>query len=1158
MFIHSVLYICTGPTTNCFVCDAWDRSKRNVKGSRKLTTIPQSFIQYCFAKRRCILQPSAKVCLPCLGIIKSNKKHVHIKHWEKYKSHKHNLSAAWIINLKGNINRLYDYKHGPNTRQRRKLNKLNNQIAKLEQQNIDNMYGFTYKKYTRNVFNTSKQKEQEQKRMEEMYEKHCFEFKQDDEKQNEMTKTRKKTNRDINSISVELCTNYDCYQLTRLTREQLKEQSDLLGIEQIRLFHFWFRLYRYEPYRVQELMFGPSKAILQKWFYRTTKELYQHWAKTKLTSNLPKHRQYWTRETINENTTKYSKLLWNLNENRIAVIMDGTYVYHQVCHTNHDIFQHSFSIHKKRNLLKPHMQCTTNGKIITPGRVHYSDGRHNDKSIFDITFCKEYIQHCTDNPQDDDVVFRDDYLEELQYMNFYLYDEDDVFICDNGYEHCRDKRVHTPNKISRKRTQLSTKHIADRRKITYCRDVIERINNSFKQFRMLGDKISTNEIALLNDLICIASAYHNEYNEVFYHDHSKNEELTARYLNVKEVEINPCQKYYIKRPPNKKKKTKQKKKTKRKKNQKQQLDDDDDEQLSEEQYLDDDDEQYVDNHNKKKKFDDGFNLIAKGKEKIIEYIQSDNILNEIWLQIMPSYKDVEQIIGRTFQIRLAKGYLQNADETLKLHQHKKNKYVWKFSNVKSRYSSSKRRIVILNFEEIIKHLNKNGNLEETSKPEEIMMLSEQKHEKNDDDSSQTSEHESDDNIMRLMDWPHSQQQKKRLKKKRLQKKRNANLTDEVFDATTYKNDDLDTTPKVRRSPRLAKKRLKKQQKDGKSIGSDNASSFDNVDLDLCSSSSDNLCTSSSEHEQVDDNEQHLVDDNVHLDLCSSSSDEDVQQQQHEPNIDDIMKFIGSEKIRQLLIDADEILKWREDYLKLKHTINLRTCVDDILKWREDYLKKKKIDDVENDDITPPTISPELEIGEEQQHDDDVENDDITPPTISPEMEIGDEQQQQEDEVENDELKELELTDITPIGTTTTISNENDVDNQQQQDDESEFESSDQSEEWMCSDCEHSPSRREYFCERCHHIKTCFQYNEDSQKHGKRFRQDKKELLGQKQLHLNIYDYKQWKKFTISRPHFVQFFFIFFVLFFCCCCCISLTLNIAHVLKNNLKHYGQHH
>ncbi|KAH3724256.1 hypothetical protein DPMN_050071 [Dreissena polymorpha] len=92
-----------------------------------------------------------------------------------------------------------------------------------------------------------------------------------------------------------------------------------------------------------------------------------------------------TRESlINEHTKLLAKKLFGNQEEKLILVLDGTYIY--INKSNNFQFQRrSFSLLKGRPLVKPMVVVTTTGHFLTIVGPYMSDGNNNDAAILNHT-----------------------------------------------------------------------------------------------------------------------------------------------------------------------------------------------------------------------------------------------------------------------------------------------------------------------------------------------------------------------------------------------------------------------------------------------------------------------------------------------------------------------------------------------------------------------------------------------------------------------------------------------------------------------------------------------------------------------------------------------------------------------------------------------------
>ena len=350
-----------------------------------------------------------------------------------------------------------------------------------------------------------------------------------------------------------------------------------------------------------------------------------------------------------------------LNEGRVILVMDGTYIYTQSIESDHELRQSLWNQHKHSTLLKPHLTICTNGKIVHGGDIFWGNKCGSDTHIYHSMTDVESLKRFLANPSAADCPFEESQVKELLYFNK-IWSSKGIAITDNGYK-IIDARIRKP-KDTAKGKSGSTLANHWKRSVTMIRQVTERVNASIKKWKMIGDgKLRASEIPFLSLYLTIAMGHHNEFSCVYQTDHVNNEIQMNRLLEIRTVIENPCTKYWIPRPPNRK---------------------------------------------KPKKgepplpilppFDDGFNTVAQTLDEVKGWIS-----NCAWLKKLDLKKeDGLDLVGRQFQHRLCHRYLKFLESNFRLKVHKSNGFVLKFENLRSKYKSSTNRHVILNLDHVVK------------------------------------------------------------------------------------------------------------------------------------------------------------------------------------------------------------------------------------------------------------------------------------------------------------------------------------------------------------------------------------------------------------------------------------------------------------------------
>ena len=481
-------------------------------------------------------------------------------------------------------------------------------------------------------------------------------------RESEQKWSAEKTNRHNNFVSYWKLSNMDCFSLCHNTRGQIAEMAEHAHLSEEMVFYWWHRFYTKSSFVEQSILFGLSSSALKKLWHATTPKLFC-WAKQYLINDGPESEQYWTRERIQANTTQMARSLHDpLDEGRVIVVMDGTYIYTQCVQSDHEIRQHLWSQHKSGTLVKPHLTVCTNGKIIHGGDVFWANICGSDTHIYhsmtDVTSLRRFLE----NPEADDSPFTPTQIKELLYFNK-IWGCKGIAITDNGY-HINDARIRKPKDVKKgqRGTTLSSHW---KRHVTMPRQVTERVNSSIKKWKLIGEgKVWAAEIPFISQYATIAMGHHNAYSCVYQRDHVDNMIQTKRLLEMRNVVENPCASFWIPRPPNRKKKKG----------------------AAASQPLP-----------PRAPYDDGFNTVAQTRDAVRQWLHQCRWLKGLKLKA----EDGQDLVGRQFQHRLCHRYIRFLETNFRLKVHKTNRCVLKFENLKSKYKSSTKRHVLLNFTHVV-------------------------------------------------------------------------------------------------------------------------------------------------------------------------------------------------------------------------------------------------------------------------------------------------------------------------------------------------------------------------------------------------------------------------------------------------------------------------
>lgn len=85
-------------------------------------------------------------------------------------------------------------------------------------------------------------------------------------------------------------------------------------------------------------------------------------------------------EVINHHTRKLAQSLFTESDDKVILVLDGTYIYIQKSN-NFQFQRRSYSVHKGKPLVKPMVIVTTTGYFVTVMGPYLADSRNNDASI---------------------------------------------------------------------------------------------------------------------------------------------------------------------------------------------------------------------------------------------------------------------------------------------------------------------------------------------------------------------------------------------------------------------------------------------------------------------------------------------------------------------------------------------------------------------------------------------------------------------------------------------------------------------------------------------------------------------------------------------------------------------------------------------------------
>lgn len=213
-------------------------------------------------------------------------------------------------------------------------------------------------------------------------------------------------------------------------------------------------------------------------------------------------------DVINQHTSPIASRLLTDGGNPCILVLDGTYLYIQLGmedgfsftnialtllqkSRNNAAQRRTFSLQKKRSLIKPMVMVTTTGYIVTIFGPFCSDFHNNDASILKHVMLKNY----------------EDILSWIQ--------DDDIIILDRGF---RDSLgvlkalgidAAMPSFLGSNSRQFDVYDANLSRFITKLRWVVESVNARLKRFKWFSQTISNSSLPAVPELLSIAAALIN-------------------------------------------------------------------------------------------------------------------------------------------------------------------------------------------------------------------------------------------------------------------------------------------------------------------------------------------------------------------------------------------------------------------------------------------------------------------------------------------------------------------------------------------------------------------------------------------------------------------------------------------------------------------------
>jgi hypothetical protein len=219
-------------------------------------------------------------------------------------------------------------------------------------------------------------------------------------------------------------------------------------------------------------------------------------------------------EAISKHNRKLFHELFNVPDDKLFFIIDGTYLYIQKP-GNYDEQKLTWSVHKKRNLVKPMMICLSSGHVIAVPGPYYTNGRNNDASILNSLLkpgkaLEEFVQ------------------------------EGDCFILDRGF---RDSKkvvedlgiiFQMPQLLKEGKKSFSTKEANDSRIVTMTRWIIEVVNGRLKlKFKFFRNVIAGSYAQKIPRFFRVAMAIINRFCPPIFTESEFHQMIAQRALHRK-------------------------------------------------------------------------------------------------------------------------------------------------------------------------------------------------------------------------------------------------------------------------------------------------------------------------------------------------------------------------------------------------------------------------------------------------------------------------------------------------------------------------------------------------------------------------------------------------------------------------------------------------
>ncbi|XP_025994034.2 uncharacterized protein LOC113004570 [Solenopsis invicta] len=219
-------------------------------------------------------------------------------------------------------------------------------------------------------------------------------------------------------------------------------------------------------------------------------------------------------DLIQNHTSVMARKLYDIKEDQLVLICDGTYLQHEKS-SNNEYQRKSFSVQKKMPLCKPFTICTTDGFIVDTLGPFYAN--QNDAQIMKIIMSdpnglRSLLRKC------------------------------DIFILDRGF---RDVKQYLEEQgyqvlmpaLKGQRSQLTTEESNESRRITKLRWPVEAVHGVIGQkYRLLHHKLDNKLLPKAGSYCRIACFLNNTFGKRFNSDVDLSDEIVAQIKSRASVE----------------------------------------------------------------------------------------------------------------------------------------------------------------------------------------------------------------------------------------------------------------------------------------------------------------------------------------------------------------------------------------------------------------------------------------------------------------------------------------------------------------------------------------------------------------------------------------------------------------------------------------------